>query len=171
MGGAGRVRTAFVFVVFAVMALLLQTALLPRVAPGRMTPDLLLILVVYLGLHHHSARAAGGAFLLGYLQDVSSAGAAGLNAFAACAVYLVVYLTSRRLWVDNTISKIVVVLLAAGVKTVAVVALLLAFVSAEGVARATVATLLLQGALAAALSPFAFGALRQALSPRAEEDR
>lgn len=163
-------RTALVFAVFAMMALLLQTALLPRIALGRATPDLLLILTVYLALHYHSARAAGGAFVLGYLQDVSSASLAGLNAFAACLVYLLVYLTSRRLWVDNTISKIVVVFLASVVKALAILALALVFVSPSGLGRPPVTTLFLQGTLAALLSPLVFALLSQSLSPPAEDE-
>ena len=158
-------RTALVFAVFALMALLLQTTLLPRVAIGRATPDLLLILTVYLGLHYHSARGAAGAFLLGYLQDASSASAAGLNAFAACLVYVLVYLTSRQLWVDNTISKIVVVFLASIVKTLAILALALLFVSPTGLGRPPVVTVFLQGSLAALLSPLVFALLAQSLSP------
>jgi len=164
------VRTALVFAVFAMMALLLQTTLLPRIAIGRATPDLLLILTVYLGLHYHSAGAAGGAFLLGYLQDVSSASLAGLNAFAACLVYLLVYLTSQRLWVDNTISKIVVVFLASIVKTMAILSVALMFVSPTGLGRPPVTTLLLQGSLAALLSPFVFALLSQSLSPPVEDE-
>ena len=102
---------------------------------GRATPDLLLIMCVYLGLHQHTVGGAVGAFSLGYLQDAFSGSVAGLNAFGMCLVFTVVYLTSRRLWVDNTISKIVVVFLASVLKTVAILVLVALFMSIEGLWR------------------------------------
>src|SRR5215813_5626196 len=116
-------RPALGFAIMALMALLLQTSVLPSVAINRATPDLLLIMCVYLGLHQHTVGGALGAFFLGYLQDAFSGSVAGLNAFGMCLVFTLVYLTSRRLWVDNTISKFVVVFLASVLKTVAILVL------------------------------------------------
>src|SRR4029077_14975840 len=109
-------RPAILFTIVAVVALLLQTTVLPLASIGRATPDLLLIMCVYLGLHQHSVAGALGAFVLGDLQDIFSGSVAGLNAFAMCVVFAIVYLTSRRLWVDNAISKIVLVFLASIIK-------------------------------------------------------
>ena len=122
-------RSALPFVAIAVMALLLQTTVLPLAAIGRATPDLLLIICVYLGLHQHSVGGAIGAFLLGYLQDTFSGSVVGLNAFGMCVVFIVVYLTSRRLWVDNAVSKIVVVFLASVLKTLAILIVAALFMS------------------------------------------
>src|SRR5262245_1098787 len=109
-------REGVLLSLITVVALLLQTTVLPRAAIGRATPDLMLIICVYLGLHHHTVVGAAGAFMLGYLQDAFSGSVIGLNAFAMCLVFSAVYLTSRRLWVDNTLSQIVVVFLASILK-------------------------------------------------------
>jgi rod shape-determining protein MreD len=147
------------YAAIAVGALLLQTTLLPHVSVGRATPDLLLIMCVYLGLHQHSVAGAVGAFFLGYLQDAFSGSLVGLNAFSMSLIFTVVYLTSRRLWVDNAISKIVVVFLASLLKTVAVLSLIALFMSADGVWPTMLGYLLIEGALAAILSPAVFALL------------
>jgi rod shape-determining protein MreD len=153
------VRAAVLLTTIAVAALLLQTTLLPLLAVGRATPDLLLIICVYLGLHQHSVAGAVGAFLLGYLQDTFSGSVVGLNAFGMCLVFTLVYLTSRRLWVDNAISKIVLVFLASVLKTTAVFALIAFFMSAGNLWQSVLQYLFLEAALAAVLSPAVFALL------------
>lgn len=152
-------RATLQFTVIAVVALLLQTTVLPLASVSRATPDLMLIICVYLGLHQHTVPGAVGAFLLGYLQDAFSGNVVGLNAFGMCLVFTVVYLTSRRLWVDNAISKIVVVFCASVLKTAAILALVALFMSAEGLWRAILGYLMIEAVLAAILSPAVFAVL------------
>jgi len=156
---------------FAIAALLLQTTVLPRMALGRPTPDLLLIMCVYLGLHQHTVGGAVGAFFLGYLQDAFSGPVVGLNAFGMCLVFTTVYLTSRRLWVDNAISKVVVVFLASLLKTLAILALVALFMSAERLSDSVVRYLFAEAILAAILSPAIFAVLSRTadLAPEEEE--
>ena len=95
----------------------------------------------------------------------------GLNAFAMCLVFTVVYLTSRRLWVDNTISKFVVVFLASVLKTVAILVLAAVFTSVDRWRHAIVGYLLIEAVLAAMLSPAVFAILAQTqLMTVAEEE-
>jgi rod shape-determining protein MreD len=154
-----RGRPALLFAAIALASLLLQTTVLPLAAIGRATPDLLLIMCVYLGLHQHTVGGAIGAFSLGYLQDTFSGSVAGLNAFGMCLVFTVVYLTSRRLWVDNTVSKVAVVFLASVLKTVAILVLVALFMSAEGLWRTMLSYLPIEAGLAALLSPAVFAVL------------
>jgi rod shape-determining protein MreD len=154
-----RGRPALLFAAIALASLLLQTTVLPLAAIGRATPDLLLIMCVYLGLHQHTVGGAIGAFSLGYLQDTFSGSVAGLNAFGMCLVFTMVYLTSRRLWVDNTVSKVAVVFLASVLKTVAILVLVALFMSAEGLWRTMLSYLPIEAGLAALLSPAVFAVL------------
>src|SRR5712671_514314 len=154
-------RGALLFAIIAIVALLLQTTVLPVAAFGRATPDLLLIICVYLGLHQHSVGGAVGAFFLGYLQDTFSGSVVGLNSFGMCLVFTIVYLTSRRLWVDNAVSKVVVVFLASLLKTVSILTLVALFVSIDGLWRSMLSYLFVEGALAAVLSPAVFAVLAQ----------
>ncbi|MCX8072207.1 MAG: rod shape-determining protein MreD [Candidatus Binatia bacterium] len=113
------VRRAAVFVGYALVALLLQTSLVPLLTGGKFTVNLLTIYVVYLGMRRQSVWGVVGAFLLGYLQDTVSGTLYGLNAFAMTLVYLAVYRTSRHVWVENTVSQVVVVGLADALKQLA----------------------------------------------------
>ena len=162
-------QPALLFGAVAIGALLLQTTVVPFAAIGRATPDLLLIMCVYLGLHQHTVGGAIGAFSLGYLQDAFSGSVAGLNAFGMCLVFTVVYLTSRRLWVDNTISKIAVVFLASVLKTVAILVLVALFLSIEGLWQTILSYLLIEAVLAALLSPAVFAVLAHTQLQEAEE--
>ena len=163
-------RSIALFTLIALLAVVLQTSVLPAMRVGRETPDLLLIICVYLGLHQHSIFGAIGAFLLGYMQDAFSGGMIGLNAFGMCLVFTVVYLTSRRLWVDNALSKIVVVFLASMVKTAAILGLVALFIS-EDLWRTIMRYLLIDAALAAMLSPAVFAILsRTQLLAQVEEE-
>ena len=165
-----RARPAVLFGALAIAALLLQTTVLPLAAIGRATPDLLLIMCVYLGLHQHTVGGALGAFSLGYLQDAFSGSVAGLNAFGMCLVFTVVYLTSRRLWVDNTISKIAVVFLASVLKTIAILALVAVFMSIDGLWRTMLSYLVIEAMLAAILSPAVFAVLARTQQLQAAEE-
>ena len=162
-------RESVLLSLLAVIALLLQTTVLPRVAIGRATPDLLLIMCVYLGLHQHTVGGAVGAFLLGYLQDAFSGSVIGLNAFSMCLVFSVVYLTSRRLWVDNTLSQIVLVFLASLLKTVTVLILVAIFLPVDGWWHTLLPSAFLQAGLAAIISPPFFALLAQTQGLAVEE--
>lgn len=134
-------------------ALLLQTTVLHSLTAGRAIPDLVLILGVYLGLHEHNVGGAAGAFLLGYLLDSFSGSLVGLNAFAMTTVYLVVYLVSRRLWMDNSFASMAMVFLATFLKGVAIVGALAAYLSVDRVTLGAAQMLFAQALLAAALTP------------------
>jgi rod shape-determining protein MreD len=144
----------------AALGLLLQTTIMHSLHLGAV-PDLLLILCVHLGLYRHTMGGAIAAFMLGYLEDSISAGATGMNAAGMCMVFSAVYLTSRRLWVDNVISGVVLVFLASALKTVGVLALAAIFESLDGVWGALGRTVLLQSVLTAAVAPPILAILRR----------
>ena len=152
-------RAAVAYVLTALTALLVQTTVLHGLTGGRVIPDLLLILCVYLGLREHNVGGATGAFLLGYLLDSFSGSLVGLNAFAMTTVYLMVYLISRRLWMDNTVAGVAMVFLATLLKGVAIAAALAAYLSVDRVSLGAAEVLLAEALLAAALTPAVFAVL------------
>jgi rod shape-determining protein MreD len=107
------VRRALAIVVAAVLSMLLQTTLFPALLPAAVIPNLILVLVVYLGLQQHGVAGAVGAFLLGYFLDTFSGTLLGVNAFALTAVYMAVYLVARTLWTDGGFPAMAVVFAAA----------------------------------------------------------
>jgi len=164
-------REGLLITLIAVLALVLQTTVLPHFSIGRATPDLLLIICVYVGLRRHSVGGALAAFFLGYLQDAFSGQVVGLNAFGMSLVYVVVYLTSRRLWVDNALSTIVLVLLASVAKTLSILALVAMFLSVDGWVKSMLQYMPLQAVLAALCSipMFALLTLTQVVGDEDEE--
>lgn len=162
-------RDLIVIAAVSACALLLQTTLLPSLALRGAIPNLLVVLVVYLGLHHHSVGGALGAFTLGYVEDSVSGPPTGMNAFGMCLVFMLVYLTSRRLWVDNLVSRVVVVFLASMVKTAGVASLVALFLSIETGWSILVRSLLFQAILAAAVAPPMFALLGRTMRARETE--
>ena len=162
-------RTAAVIGLAAGLAVLLETTVLQALPFGRPAPDLLLILCVYLGLHRHTVGGVTGAFLLGYLQDSVSGSATGLNSFGMVLVFVLVYLTCRRLWVDNVVSKVVLVFLASLVKTTAIVVLVATFLGFDESWNTLGWDLVINGALAAVLAPAVFAVLSGARLPDERE--
>jgi rod shape-determining protein MreD len=155
------IRSVGIYVLMGALALLLQTTLLHGLTGGRVIPDLVLILCVYLGLHEHNIGGATGAFLLGYLLDSFSGSVVGLHAFAMTTVYLMVYLVARRLWMDNTVSGVAMVFLGSILKGLAIVVALAAYLSVDRVSLGVARTLIAEALLAAALTPLLFGALER----------
>ncbi len=163
-------RTAAVIAVVAGFGVLLQTTLI-HALPTRLqlAPDVLLVVCVFLGLHRHTVGGVVGAFLLGYVQDAVSGGAAGLNAFAMVLVYVLVYLTCRRLWVDNVLSKVVLVFLASWVKALAVLGVSAVFGAFDGAWGPALGQVLVGATLAAAVAPPVFALLAGARLPDESE--
>ena len=146
-------RAAAVIGLVAGFGLLLQTTLFHALPFGfHPSPDVLVIVCVFLGLHRHTVGAALGAFVLGYIQDAVAGNAAGLNAFGMMVVYVLVFLAS-------------------GVKALAVLA-----VSAMSGAFAvewgpTLWSVLINSAIAAAIAPPLFALLAGARLPEEREAR
>ena len=152
-------RAAGIYVLTGTLALLLQTTVLHGLTGGRIIPDLVLILCVYLGLHEHNIGGATGAFLLGYMLDSFSGSLVGLHAFAMTTVYLMVYLVSRRLWMDNALSGVAMVFLGSVLKGLAIVVALAAYLSVDRMSFGVAQTVFAEALLAAALTPVVFGGL------------
>jgi rod shape-determining protein MreD len=156
-------RAALVIGLVAGFGLLVQTTLFHALPFGfHPSPDILVVVCVFLGLHRQTVGGVLGAFALGYVQDAVSGNATGLNAFGMVVVYVLVYLTCRRLWVDNVVSKVVLVFLASCVKAVAVLAVSALFGTFDASWGPTLSSALLNAALAAALAPPLFALLASA---------
>lgn len=153
-------RAAAVIGLVAGFGLLVQTTLFHALPFGiHPSPDIVVIIGVFLGLHRHTVGGAVAAFVLGYLQDAVSGDTTGLNAFGMVVVYLLVYLTCRSLWVDNAVSKVVLVFLASCVKVVAVLLLSALFGAFDGEWAPVLSGMLVNAALAAVLAPPVFALL------------
>ena len=159
-------RSLVVFAVAGVLAVVVQTTLVQRLTFLPAAPDLIVTLCVYLGLHYHSAGGAVGAFLLGYLLDTFSGAVPGLYSLTMTLVFGMVYLLSKRLWMENPMSNIAAVALGSAVKIVTVV-LYFAVASTRAVSWWVVMrTLTVEALLALVCAPAVF-ALLDGYLPRA----
>jgi len=156
-------RPVLVFALSGAFAVVIQTTLLRHLPIIPVTPDLILILCVFLGLHFHSAGGALGAFLLGYLLDTFAGTTPGLYCLAMTLVFSVVYLVSKRLWMENPVSNIAAVVLGSAVKVVTVLAFFALAAGAKADWLRLARVLSIEAVLSAACTPLVFSALRASL--------
>jgi rod shape-determining protein MreD len=105
-------------VVAGLVAVIVQTTIFPAF-PLPVTPDLVLVLTVYLAVRHQGLAGAAGAFCLGYFLDTFSGIVLGINAFALTAVYAAVYLVARHLWTEGGFPIMAMAFFGAWVRAVA----------------------------------------------------
>ena len=149
-------RSFVALAVAAVAAMLLQTTVFPALPLLPVTPDLVLVLAVYLGVRHHGAGGALGAFGLGYFLDTFSGTLLGLNAFALTAVYLGVHWVARHLWLERGLPLLIVVFAGALLREVAAAAFAAAVAAPGPVWQHVVRYGLVGAAAAAVVAPAVF---------------
>lgn len=99
-------KTFFIYLILALLFLVIDSALLHLLLPSPLIPDVILIMVLYLGFNNRSASGALTAFSLGYLADVFSAGVIGTSSFTLVFVFAVTSLLARLVSLDNMLIKI-----------------------------------------------------------------
>jgi len=154
-------RLFLLFFFVGVLLILLQSTFLHLLPMGPIVPDLVLVLCVYLGLHHPTVGAAVGSFVLGYSIDVVSSRMLGINAFAMSLVFLSVYFSSRSIWLHHPMVSALVVLIAALVKGAALVMVWVLFLSVEGFWLGAARYIIREALVAALLAPLIFAFLRR----------
>lgn len=149
-------RRVVAFVLATVAAVVLQTTVFPVFVPAWLAPNLLLVLVVYLGFHQFGPTGAAAAFLMGYILDTFSGTLLGLHALAFTVVYLGVQQVARVLWTESGVPAVLIVFVA-GIVDAALVQLLASIVAGGGgAAWTTWATTMLQALAAAVVAPAVF---------------
>lgn len=123
----------FVIAAIVVAALLLQFTLLPAYLMDPFQPNLMIILVVYLGLKLPHRFAPAGAFALGMLQDCFSGIYLGLNAFSYLCICTVLCEIADRLFTDNRLLLVLVVFLATIFSALLNLFMLVAFSVSNGI--------------------------------------
>ena len=154
-------RLFLLYFLIGLFLILLQSTFFSLLPLGPIVPDLILVLCVYLGLHHPTVGAALGSFVLGYSVDVVSSRLLGFNAFAMTLVFLAVYFSSRSIWLHHPVVSSLIVLCAAMVKGVAMVLVWVIFLSMEGFWLGAVKYIIMVALVAAALAPVVFSLLRR----------
>lgn len=154
-------KLSLLFLAVGFLLVLLQTTALHLLPLGPIVPDLMLVLCVYWGLNHPTVAAVLGSFILGYSVDVFSSPLLGLNAFAMSLVFLAVYLSSRCIWIHDSLLSAAVVFAASLIKGLALLTASSLFLTADGLWRGLIHYMLLDAVAAAALAPVLFFLLRR----------
>ncbi|HVN91923.1 MAG TPA: hypothetical protein VMT61_19060 [Candidatus Binataceae bacterium] len=154
-------RLFALFSLAAMVALALQTTLSSLLPTAFLIPNLALILVVNLGLRHHTVGAALAAFGIGYATDAFSGSQLGLHALLFTAIFIVTYWFSRAVFSAG-----------AGVGAIAVFGgVVLCDLGNYSISSgwvspmslpATMPAILLQAAITTAWAPLVFGLMWQA---------
>lgn len=115
------------YMLVSFVLMLFQTAIIPRILPGCMKPDLLLVLVVYIGLSEDYFSGGALCWFLGCLEDVFAGGDLGLYGIAFLLVFLSIRAAASRFNTESSILLLVLVFFATLVKGALLVLLLLFF--------------------------------------------
>jgi rod shape-determining protein MreD len=141
----------------ALVAMVFQTTVFPRFGfESLIVPNLVLVLVVHLGLHHHGASGAVGAFLLGYFLDTFAGTALGVHAFACTVAYGAVVLVAQTVWVGAGVPAAFLVFGAGCVHALATATVGALMEASGGLWRHALRYGVLDATAAALLSPFVF---------------
>jgi rod shape-determining protein MreD len=137
-------------------SVLLQMTLLPRYLLDPFQPNLILIMVVYLGLKLPHRFAGLAAFGLGILQDSFSGIYLGLHAFSYLCIYTLLSEVADRLYTDNRALFVLVVFLATLFGALLNLLMLLIFSVSKGVYASLLPALIPQALVNALVASLIF---------------
>jgi rod shape-determining protein MreD len=126
-------RNALLLFFLVLVSVLLQVAVLPVYLISSFKPDLLLIIVVFLGLRGSFESGTPLAWLLGLIKDSFSGLYLGLNAFSFLFIFFAIKSTSDRLYADRPGLFVLAVCTASFVCCTLNLLLLLMFTSSGGI--------------------------------------
>jgi len=138
-------------------ACLLQMTLLPRYLLDPFQPNLIIILVVYLGLKLTHRFAGVAVFALGLLQDSFSGIYLGLHAFSYLCLYTLLSGLADRLYTDNRALFVLVVFIATIVSALLNLLMLLVFSVGSGLYASVFPALLPQALINALIASLLSG--------------
>lgn len=131
--------------------------LLPRYLLDPFQPNLIIVLVVYLGLKAPHRLAGLAAFALGLLQDSFSGMYLGLHAFSYLCIYLLLSELADRLYTDNRLLFVLVVFLATLFSAALNLLMLAVFSVSQGVYASLLPALIPQALVNALIASLFFG--------------
>ena len=149
-------RLVVLYAIATLIALALETTIPLWLPIGVLTPNLVLILAVDLGMKHHGALGAILAFGMGYAIDSFSGTHLGLNAFMLTLTYVIAYAVSRYLISTSTPISVIVVFVGATITGLAN-SLSSASLGAGSGALAMMPRLAASAGIGALLAPWVFG--------------
>ncbi|ACM21821.1 cell shape-determining protein MreD, putative [Geotalea daltonii FRC-32] len=139
-----------------IAVLLLQTTVFPYYLLAPFHPNLLVIMVVYLGLRSKSPFGALAAFSLGLLHDCFSGIYFGLNGFSYLCIFHALHKTADRLYTDSRYLMVLTVFFATIVTGLFNMLLLFIFSAANGIYATLLSSLIPQALVNALIASLIF---------------
>ena len=151
--------------IFALTGLVLQGVVLQGFLPAYIIPNLLLILVVFLGFSEVSVLGAILAFLVGFLFDLFSATLLGPWAGSFSLVYVLFALFAQRLFTRSSATIMLSVFIANAISTASYFGLLYQF---QPIHSQLFSVSLVESLSSALVAPFVFRILQRGLLGNAD---
>jgi len=142
-----------------IVAFLFQVTILPAYLSDPFRPNLLLVIVVWLGLTASQPWGALSAYLLGLAQDCVSGLYLGLNGFSYLITFMVLHNIAHRLYADSRYLMTLAVFASTVGCGIAQLLLLALFSSADGIYTTLLMSLLPQGVVNALVASLFFSCL------------
>ncbi len=146
-------RTIFIFFMLSVAGVYIQSSFFPKVFPFSLSPDFILVLVVWIALFKEERSALLGAFFLGLLSDFASGLYLGPQAAGSVLACMLVQGVSRHVYADRFFSIAMVSGISSLVKQLAARILVLSFTGFQSIFDISLYVLFGQAALTAAVAP------------------
>lgn len=158
-------RTIVIFFLTACLGLLLQATLVHSISPSAISPDFIVVLVLYLALNYRNIWGLLGVFALGLLADFASAQFVGPYAAGAVAAYSLVLFISDKVFAERTAAVIILGIVSSAVRALTYLVLLLIYVDVNLFRLDVIAKVLLEALLTGLVAPFVFRLLQSMERP------
>jgi len=146
-------KTVLLFFVAFMCGIFIQATLLHSVLPDIVSPDLLIILTVFLGLRARNAMGAFGAFIIGLGADFASAKFLGPFAAGSVVAFAATVFVANHFFSEKWFTVSITALLASAAKNLTQALVLLAFTEINLFQWQYLSTALLECFLTAVCAP------------------
>ncbi len=159
-------RRILIFFIFVVIGLWFQGTALYSISPSPsfIIPDLILILVVFIGLNIRGGVGVFISFFLGLLADFSSSQYVGPLAASMVASYYFVYAVSGRLFSETNVALSVLTFFATVIKSIMCLTIMYPYIDFSIFSEQILKIIGLESLYNAILSPFIIALLGKASS-------
>jgi len=145
-----------IFLLLPLLALILQSTLLNYIPSGRFKPNIILMIVIYMGLFQPSLMGASVVFFAGFLTDIFSGSIFGTNIFLNLLVYSVSSLFSEKFYLLGIPLGMFFVFLLSAFHSSALIVILYMAGRISFINEGIILTLISQSILTALISPVIF---------------
>lgn len=153
------IRLAVTFFIAGLIGLLIQATMLHSVSPTIIAPDVILMLVIFIGLSYQSALGAVGSFALGILADFASGKYVGPNASGCLFAFLLVVVVSKKVYAERWVAVTILSFFCSIFKSLTYISLMATYVSSSFFAGTELRRMFFEALLTALFAPIVLKAM------------